>query len=338
MNHFFYTISKALPIIPLRLLMRATRQSAIMPFYHTVADEHLPHLAHLYTVRSVRQFREDLDFFLLHYSPLSLGDILDALEQGKPLPDRSLFLSFDDGLREFKDVVAPILKEKGVPATCFVNTAFVDNKSLFFRFKASILVDFYLNAKKSEATVLEGELSRHGYTGSVHSSLLSIGYEQRILLDSIADAVGVCYSSYLDERKPYLSSDEIRELHADGFEFGTHSVDHPLYCHLSLDDQLEQTAESAEYLSRLLGARCRAFSFPFTDDGVTAQFYDRLFDERGQIVDASFAGAGLKKDSVVRNLQRIPIEQGCFSAKDVVSGEYLYYVLKSVLNKNIICR
>jgi hypothetical protein len=35
----------------------------------------------------------------------------------------------------------PILRRKGVPATVFVNSDFVDNQDLFFRFKAALIID-----------------------------------------------------------------------------------------------------------------------------------------------------------------------------------------------------
>jgi len=63
------------------------------------------------------------------------------LKNGQPLTRQSFFLSFDDGLREPLDIIAPILKQKGVPATFFVNTATLDNLEMLYRHKASLLVD-----------------------------------------------------------------------------------------------------------------------------------------------------------------------------------------------------
>lgn len=338
MNHYFYAISKAVPFLPLRMLMRATGQSVIMPFYHCVSDVRLPHIAHLYPVRTIKQFTADLDFYLSQYTPIGLQDIIAFLDYGKPLPRRAFFLSFDDGLREFKDIIAPILMQKGISATCFINSAFTDNQSLFFRFKASILTDFVVEANKTEHDQIAQILSDRGFNGSVHSSLLSVSYENRDILDQIAETIGVDFGSYLRTKQPYLSSEDIISLHADGFSFGAHSADHPLYCHLSLDEQVRQTAESASFLTELLGKTCQSFSFPFTDDRVNRSFFDRIFAEKEPIVSVSFAGAGLKNEPVKRHFQRIAIEAGQYSAQNIITGQYLYYMLKALLNKNTITR
>ncbi|RXM60445.1 polysaccharide deacetylase family protein, partial [Chryseobacterium sp. CH1] len=50
-------------------------------------------------------------------------------------------LTFDDGFREFYDVVAPILERKGIYACNFVNPAFIDNEEMMFRCKSSLLAD-----------------------------------------------------------------------------------------------------------------------------------------------------------------------------------------------------
>jgi len=45
--------------LPTRLLMRCSQQSTFLPFYHAIADEPLPHIRQLYTLKSSRQFIAD---------------------------------------------------------------------------------------------------------------------------------------------------------------------------------------------------------------------------------------------------------------------------------------
>src|SRR5687768_6956468 len=49
------------------------------------------------------------------------ADIRSALNGGR-LPERSLIVTFDDGLREQYDYAWPVLQRLGVPALLFVNT------------------------------------------------------------------------------------------------------------------------------------------------------------------------------------------------------------------------
>ena len=113
----------------------------ILPYYHMVSDESLPHVRPLYQYKNISQFKQDLDFLLTHFKPVSLQDLLNSLGGKTTLPPRSFLLSFDDGFREMAEVVAPILKAKGVPAVFFLNSAFVDNHELCFQQKIALLVD-----------------------------------------------------------------------------------------------------------------------------------------------------------------------------------------------------
>jgi hypothetical protein len=55
-------------------------------------------------------------------------------------------------------------------------------------------------------------------------------------------------------------------------------------------------------------------------------------------VDLSFGISGMKNESVPFHLHRIPMETGNDSAQQIITGEYLYYLAKSVFRKNNIRR
>ncbi len=113
-------------------------QDSFFPFYHTVSPEALPHISHLYRLVKTAAFENDLDELLLRFEPVSLGDYLEnrGVKKGK----RRMVLTFDDGLKECYDIIAPMLIKKGIPATFFLNNRFIDNRGLFYRYKASLLV------------------------------------------------------------------------------------------------------------------------------------------------------------------------------------------------------
>jgi peptidoglycan/xylan/chitin deacetylase (PgdA/CDA1 family) len=71
-------------------------------------------------------FLSQLKCIKRHYNVISLRDYLVARQSGKPLPRHSVILTFDDGLRNFLTVAAPILKELDLPATMFLVTDQVD--------------------------------------------------------------------------------------------------------------------------------------------------------------------------------------------------------------------
>lgn len=60
------------------------------------------------------------------YQPVSLQQILDARSGRRPLPDKAVLLTFDDGYRSFYDVVFPLLKLYGFPAIQAVVGSWMD--------------------------------------------------------------------------------------------------------------------------------------------------------------------------------------------------------------------
>ncbi len=60
------------------------------------------------------------------YHPVSLGAVLAARSGGKPLPARSVLLSFDDGFRSHHEKVLPLLRQFNYPAVMAIVTSWID--------------------------------------------------------------------------------------------------------------------------------------------------------------------------------------------------------------------
>jgi peptidoglycan/xylan/chitin deacetylase (PgdA/CDA1 family) len=71
-------------------------------------------------------FLSQLKYLKSHYNVIALRDYLVARQSGKHLPRHSVILTFDDGLRNFLTVTAPILRRLDLPATMFLVTDQVD--------------------------------------------------------------------------------------------------------------------------------------------------------------------------------------------------------------------
>lgn len=315
---FFYILCRVGAFVPFGRLQQWGRPPLFLPFYHLVSDENPSHVRYLYPVRTVRQFRDDLDFFLQHYCPVSLEAALKVSEncsqpvsgvrRGRP----AMHLSFDDGLRECFEVVMPILLEKGVPATFFLNPDFVDNRDLMFRYKASLLCEAGVNRPIGP---------------------LSVPYAQRYLLDEQAAASGVDFTAFLEKQRPYLSTEQIHTMQDKGFTFGAHSMDHPMYRQISPEEQLSQTLESILMLRKRFGLRHDVFAFPFTDDGVGRAFFQKMQAALGAPL-YTFGSAGLKFDAVPTNLQRFPMEKTNLPASRLVPAEYAAFLMKKMLGRH----
>jgi len=296
-----------------------TKQKIALPFYHAVAEQPLPHIQHLYTMKTVKEFQKDLDFLLKHFEPID-AETLHHFHIQKIAPRKPVFhLTFDDGLKEIYDIVAPILLQKGVPATFFVNSGFVDNKTLFYRYHASLAVE---------------ELLQKGIlTQLLKTEILSCSYHNKNDLFLYFSQQQV--DNFLKNEKPYLTVEQIQTLSAQGFTIGAHSVDHPYYYEIPYDEQVLQTLRSLEFVSSIVNQKLRLFAFPFTDFNISKQF----FEELKPFVDLSFGTANLKNDEIPFNYQRIEGEKKTrVPLASILTKEYLKYGVKHLFGKGTIYR
>ncbi len=319
MNEFPRFVSSQLGrLIPIQALLKV-KTPVFQPFYHVVSNENLPHILN-YNYRNTAQFEKELDFYLKYFKPISLSELLT----GKNLPKNAFHLSFDDGLKECADIIAPILLKKGIPATFFVNPGFVDNQRLFHKYKASLIL-----GRLKEAPHLEAEqiLIAQNLQGE---QILIASFLQEVFLDEAAELLGINFDDFLAEKKPYLTTDQLLKLKEKGFSIGAHSFHHPEFWKISEEEQMTEVKKSMEWLVEKINPKIKAFSFPFTDSGVSQKVMKALKNEH--ICDISFGTAGIKYDEYDFHFQRYPIETpGNF--KQNLKAELVYFVLRKIIGK-----
>lgn len=316
-------ISTLAPWMGLNRMVRISGQAAVFPFYHTVSDSPLAHVSHLYPLRTVREFERDLDEMLSCFEPLALADFLEGKKgrDGK----HYMVLTFDDGLAGCHQVIAPLLRKKGVPATFFLNNHFIDNRGLFYRYKASLLIDRI----RSDQALLKGMAEYLDIPEKrVEESIRLINEDQISLLEVLMKEAAIDVATYQKETPVYLSSKQVMELVQWGFEIGGHSPAHADFSGLDSAEIISQVHSSISDLQARFQVSTRYFSFPFTSWGIEEGVIDRILDEG--TADLLLGTAGLKKMQKPGLVQRIPMEEFPFPAGKALKTEYLYYLLKKI--------
>src|SRR5258708_2042973 len=268
-----------LSALNLEWLKKISPINVISPFHHLVADEPVPHIDKLYPYKNSRQFESDLDYFLKNFRPLSLEEVIRQAKTGRPFDKPGFLICFDDGLRQVYETAAPILLRKGVPAAFFLNSAFVDNKDIFYNFKKGLILDKFDRSPIDEKIIKEaGALLEKKFTSKqeLHASIRSINYLNRHLMEGLGQLFQLDFETFRKEQRPFMTTPEIKELIAKGFAIGSHSIDHPLYALLPLEEQVRQTRESTDWTIRTFGLPYKAFAFPHIDTGVGNAFFEEF--------------------------------------------------------------
>ena len=330
MKNIFYKTAKFVPDSLLNILIKTTDKKLILPFYHVVSDDYIPHIKNLYNYNSIKQFENTLDYFLKFYDPINIEDI------NKTNNNKKVFhLSFDDGLREFKEIIVPILLRKGIPATCFLNNNFIDNKEMFFRHKISLIIEELKSVNFSITKIKKINSILNLSTSNNKNSIITYLKNNKHILDNecnlLSEFLEIDINHYLNFKKPYLTSDEIVELSKKGFNFGAHTSDHRYINVNFTKNQIKLLNSSIEEIKLKYNQNNYYFAYPFDDIEIDKTFFNQLIvSDKG----LSFGTSGLKNDIIKNNFQRIDMEFSNYNGKNIILGEYIYYILKGAINKN----
>ena len=166
-------------------------------------------------------------------------------------------------MRECYDIIFPILKEKGIQAAFFINPAFVDNKTLFFKHKISLITE-YLQSTKHDTT-FHKVAATFGIPDNQGKKIIDKirlwEYKNQGKTDTIGELCEIDFNQYLKEAQPFMTLNQIRELNREGFVIGSHSFDHPEFRKINEAQMREQIVQSIDYLKKHVNPEILTFAF-----------------------------------------------------------------------------
>lgn len=326
-------VHTTLSLAPTTLLHRVTRSSC-MPYYHMVSEVPPPYFGGDYPVATPREFEKQIDFFLRHWRPVTLHELLSSLRATGQIPEKAFHLTFDDGYREVYDVIFPILQRKGVPATTFLCTNSLDNRAWMWENRRALL----LHAVRGATSAERGEVARIMDTTPemIDQRLSRLAYHERGLMDQVAERLQVDEQLILQQKAPYLSIAQVQSMMDAGFTFGSHSLDHPPFQKIDTAEQLHQIITSIQVLQDTFNIEHPVFAFPYGEFSLPGSLFETLFRE-GR-VEACFGTRGLLPDEYPFVIQRLWMETNHFSARSTINGELAQKLIRQWVSNDKVTR
>jgi peptidoglycan/xylan/chitin deacetylase (PgdA/CDA1 family) len=93
-------------------------QNPVLLTYHSVSEGRSPLRI------SPALFAAQMAWLAANARVIPLAELVELLRQERPLPPRTVVLTFDDAFADFHTSAAPVLRRLGFPATVFVPTAY----------------------------------------------------------------------------------------------------------------------------------------------------------------------------------------------------------------------
>ena len=263
---------------------------------------------------------------------VSAGEIRDAIQGRKPLPDRALIVTFDDGLREQYETAWPVLQRMGIPAMFFINTAPIIHTTVssvhkIHMIRASCSPDEVVQLLHEEARRLEIPIDSHIDDAKVLSQYKYDKLETsrlKYLLNFILSpaerdrVVEACFQKVFPgseariSRELYMDVSQVEALAACGC-IGTHSHEHLPLGVLPPDMVQEQIQLAAAYLKQWTGAVPFVLSYPYGS-------IEACTREAGAIARESGIEFAFTMERAVNADLRQPMFLSRFSASDVPGG------------------
>lgn len=323
-------------LVPLNVLFKYYWTDFIVLTYHSLSGFDAEPEVDRYINRTKSEFDEDLKFIKNNFNVLSLMEFLEIINNGTKFPERSLLLTFDDGLAIQYDHMYPILKSYNVPATFFINNAFIDNQDLHYERKKYIILRRLEELQDNSVERKISKVVSEDYNDefNLKSYIQKIKYKSKNTLDTLADELGISFADYLHENKIYLTTEQIEIMLRNNMAIGGHSIDHPDFTELSLEDQVNQTLSSVNDLASRFRLDYKAFAFPYNDRALDTALFERI----GDSIDVSFGISGLLKDEFKMHFQRDRIEHSTLSPRQAMAAIFGKYYAHRLIGKHIIKR
>ena len=265
-------VASHLPIPLGTLAKRSKAECVVFNAHAVVVGTSPPHLAHIVRCKTAVRFEADLRWLLRHYRFVSYGDVQARLNGGHALPANAALLTFDDGFAEVYSVIRPLLRKLGVPGLTFITGSVLDNRTLSNDCKASLCIEMVLSMDRAQQLSVLEAVGGSNFTNVPRGDLAELLRRALVHGDALTDRLWsfleLDEASYLKGVRPYLTSEQVGEMVAEGFSFGAHAMVHRLLQDLSRSQLEEDIVRSCELVSQLTGEPTVPFAFPYYGKGI----------------------------------------------------------------------
>jgi hypothetical protein len=212
---------------------------------------------HRFPAESRSMLGRQLDHARRHYIVKPLEEIVRALRDGHAVEPNWLAITVDDGHRDFYDVAYPELKSRGLSATVFLTTGFLDGAWLWFDRVNWLFHNGRVNSAEvpmrdgSARFNLDTAEKRATAGGQVAESMVFMENADRDRqIRELERILGITTPETIVREYAPLRWNEVREMAAHGISFGAHTVTHPTLSALTervrIDEELRFSKERVE--------------------------------------------------------------------------------------------
>lgn len=283
------------------------------------------------------EFRNQIEVLSKEGTFVSQDQIIDVLNGKIELPQNSILITFDDGLREQVEVAKPILNEMGVPSIFFINPINIAEKRTSNVHQVHLLRSFLSSGEILEVMKKMGETissspeenklaMEHYFYDNPEDAILKYVLNFKMEPKSRDQIInGLFESSFSKDEISdfhnhlYMTAEMIRDLDSKG-ALGSHTYSHQPLGLLDSESLFKEFDKSEEFFKSLAIHPPKAISYPYGSRESCSENVIDLARKFGFSFGFTMERAGNL------GITEKPLQLARFDCNDVVGGKSSYFV------------
>jgi len=226
--------------------------------YHEIANQLSDNFMDIKVGTDTNIFETHLDYYKDKFCMISLQDAVTLLASGEPISERYGVITFDDAYRNVIYNAVPLLNEKKIPATIFVCHNPAAGEKGIWRQRLALLLD----PKRKEILDYFNKMLKLN-CASVDDLFDWCKENYSKKLEQLIDGIWNDLNMDGEDLRLYATYDELRSLDDTRYEFGSHTISHPVLSRISLSEAREEIVTGHHLVERGLQKKVRFFAYPF---------------------------------------------------------------------------
>ncbi len=250
-----------------RLLRHRYRNNLTVLMYHGVTKN--TYDPPVWTQLPEDIFEEQIKWISETFHPVTLGEMILAVQRQHALPPNSILITFDDGLKNNVDVAYPILKKYNMPATIFLTVDFIGTDRFFWVDELYLALQTAYDSGKTLVLSLE-EAQMLFDDGNVWAAYHATVEFLKVLPDEkVNEYLSKILSQIEIDRDKYnhdfgtMTWDDVRRMDVDPLiSFGAHTANHRILTRIPSTLLQDELIGSRERMEVQLGHSVSSFCYP----------------------------------------------------------------------------
>jgi peptidoglycan/xylan/chitin deacetylase (PgdA/CDA1 family) len=288
-------LSGRLGILGLLERLAASRPGLVVFTYHRIAEPGADPYYDPVISATPDSFQVQVDEIRRRMRVLTLDEAMGRIASGGPWPEPAALITFDDGYRDNFEVAAPILRDRDIPATFFLPTAFLETPRLPWWDQVACIIK-QTRVRRLDVPPLRLDLDATPRSEAIRATIAAFLDETisdgPCFLEMLADRAEVTLDDEASARALFASWDQVRQQTKPdtGLSVGSHGHSHRKLAGLDTDSQRRELADSKSILEERLGREVAALAYPYGWPGAYTMETKTLAAEAGY--RAAFAAIG----------------------------------------------